>query len=71
MTRALPLTQREAQTLKRRRVSATAVRETLKAIQDTGLLVDKVCVVGGTVEITCHSIENTRATENDGGLKEW
>ncbi|MVA98888.1 hypothetical protein GN330_16695 [Nitratireductor sp. CAU 1489] len=71
MTRALPLTQREGQSSHRRRVSASAVRETLKAIQDTGLIVDKVCIAGGQVEITCHPIENHPTPENDGGLKEW
>lgn len=56
---------------KRIRASESAIRAALKAIQDAGLPVDKVCISGGQVEIHCRSVEDAKSAENDGGLKKW
>lgn len=56
---------------RRVRASETAIRAALKAIQDAGLPVEKLCVNGGQVEIHCGSVENRPAPKNDGGLEKW
>lgn len=56
---------------KRVRASDRALRIALKAIQDAGLPVDKVCVSGGQIEIHCGAIEGKPARKKNGGLKEW
>jgi|HigsolmetaAR201D_1030396.scaffolds.fasta_scaffold24669_2 hypothetical protein len=66
MTRQEPL-----HPVKRVRASENAIRAALKAIQDTGLPVEKVCVTGGMVEIHCAPIEIAGSREKDGGLKDW
>jgi hypothetical protein len=53
------------------RASEKAIRAALRAIQDAGLPVDKVCVNGSQVEIHCLAVEETKPTKNDGGLKSW
>lgn len=56
---------------KRVRASERALRIALKAIQDAGLPVDKVCVSGGQIEIHCGGIEEAKPKKNDGRLKQW
>lgn len=56
---------------KRVRASDRALRIALKAIQDAGLPVDKVCVSGGQVEIHCRPVDGAAPAQNDGGLKDW
>ncbi len=53
------------------RASEAAIKAALKAIRDTGLAVEKVCVTGGQVEIHCGAIEATIPAEKDGGLEDW
>lgn len=65
MTRALALTP------KRLRASQTAIRATLAAIKASGLPVDKVCVIGGHVEIHCGTVEGGTIPEKDEGLEKW
>ena len=67
MTRALPITERQT----RVRASASAISAALKAIQDAGLPVEKVCVTGGKVEIHCAPVDGAARPENDEGLKQW
>jgi len=56
---------------KRVRASETAIRAALKAIQDAGLPVEKVCVSGGQIEIHCLPVEAGSTAEKDEGLKDW
>jgi len=58
-------------TVKRVRASDHAIRIALKAMQDAGLPVDKVCVKGGQIEIHCRPAEGELEPANDRGLKEW
>lgn len=53
------------------RTSEKAIRSALKAIQDAGLPVDKVCVSGGLIEIHCRSVAGDRPENKDSGLEEW
>lgn len=53
------------------RASEKAIRAALKAIQDAGLPVDKVCVSGAQVEIHCGPVERVRTDQNDGDLEKW
>lgn len=53
------------------RTSEKAIRAALKAVQDAGLSVDKVCVTGAQIEIHCGSVVNEEPPENDGRLKQW
>lgn len=53
------------------RASEVAIKAALKAIQEAGIPVDKVCVNGGSVEIHCGQIDGARAPEKDAGLDEW
>lgn len=65
MTRSLPAGPR------RLRASQSAIRATLAAMKASGVPVDKVCVIGGHVEIHCGHVEGSAAPEKDGGLEEW
>lgn len=56
---------------KRVRASDHALRIALKAIQDAGLPVDKVCVSGGQIEIHCGTVAGAVTVKKDGGLKDW
>lgn len=56
---------------KRLRASQSAIRATLDALRAAGVPVDKVCVIGGQVEIHCGHVEGVGASEKDGGLKQW
>ncbi|MCJ8520614.1 hypothetical protein ABID21_003502 [Pseudorhizobium tarimense] len=56
---------------KRVRASDHALRIALKAIQDAGLPVDKVCVTGAQIEIHCRPVDAEQKPANDGGLKDW
>ncbi|MFC3208081.1 hypothetical protein [Aquamicrobium soli] len=53
------------------RTSEKAIRAALKALQDAGLSVDKVCVSGAQIEIHCGHVERVEPQEEDGGLEEW
>jgi len=66
MTRAV----RIAET-KRVRASRSAISAALQAIKAAGWPVDKVCVIGGHVEIHCGHVEGNAVPEKDGGLEEW
>ena len=67
MTRALALTPE----VKRLRASQSAIRATLQALKASGVPVDKVCVIGGHVEIHCGHVEGGNDTKKDGGLEQW
>lgn len=56
---------------KRLRASQSAIRATLDALKAAGVPVDKVCVIGGQVEIHCGQIEGTASSKKDGGLEQW
>lgn len=56
---------------KRLRASETAIRAALRAVRASGLPVDKVCVIGGHVEIHCGHVEGSAAPAKDEGLEEW
>ncbi|TPN26588.1 hypothetical protein FKO01_25250 [Mesorhizobium sp. B2-3-3] len=56
---------------KRMRASQTAIRATLQALKASGVPVDRVCVIGGQVEIHCGAVEGENSTDKDGGLKQW
>lgn len=53
------------------RASEKAIRAALKAIQDAGLPVDKVCVSGAQIEIHCGHIESGEPGKKDDGLEQW
>lgn len=55
----------------RTRASEKAIRAALRAIQDAGLPVEKVCVNGGKVEIHCAPVEPGKPRRNDEGLEKW
>ncbi len=56
---------------RRIRPSENALRIALKAARAEGMVVDKLCVTGGYIEIHFAGIEGEKAPENDGGLKDW
>jgi hypothetical protein len=53
------------------RASDRALRITLKAMQDAGLPVHKVCISGGKIDIHCQAVEATATVKKDARLKEW
>lgn len=53
------------------RASEVAIKAALKAIQESGIPVDKVCISGGLVEIHCGQVEGAQAPKKDDGLGEW
>lgn len=55
----------------RTRTSEKAIRAALRAIQDAGLPVEKVCVNGGKVEIHCAPVERVNERPDDKGLEKW
>ncbi|RUW97337.1 hypothetical protein EN784_01395 [bacterium M00.F.Ca.ET.141.01.1.1] len=57
--------------VKRLRASQAAIRVTLRALKEAGLPVDKVCVIGGQVEIHCGHLDGGTAVEKDEGLQQW
>jgi hypothetical protein len=57
--------------VRRTRASQSAIRATLAAMKASGMPVDKVCVIGGHVEIHCGQVEGENAPEKDGGLEQW
>ncbi|MGX5827403.1 hypothetical protein [Mesorhizobium sp. 43Arga] len=56
---------------KRLRASEAAIRAALQALKSSGLPVDKVCVIGGQVEIHCGQVEGAATPEKDQGLEQW
>lgn len=56
---------------KRVRPSENALRIALKAARAEGMVVDKLCVNGGQIEIHFHGVETDAAAENDDGLEKW
>ena len=56
---------------KRLRASQSAIRATLAAMKASGVPVDKVCVIGGHVEIHCGQVEGAATQTKDEGLEEW
>lgn len=63
-----PLAPSEA---KRTRASQSAIRAVLEALKASGVPVDKVCVIGGHVEIHCSHVEGDSAPTKDEGLEQW
>lgn len=61
----------QSPSLRRTRASQPAITATLRAIQDTGLVVERVCISGGQVEIYCGNIEGSASKTKDEGLEEW
>lgn len=57
--------------VKRLRASQSAIRATLAAMRASGVPVDKVCVIGGQVEIHCGPVDGNASTEKDEGLEKW
>lgn len=53
------------------RASERSLTIALKAMQDAGLSVDKLCIAGGKIEIHCAHVEEKQPAKNDGGLKDW
>ena len=53
------------------RASETAIKAALKALRESGLHVEKVCVTGGQVEIHCAPVAGAGPAENDDGLEQW
>lgn len=60
-----------AQNGKRIRASERALRVALKAIQASGLSVDKLLINGAQIEIHCAGIEGEKPDHDDGGLEKW
>lgn len=60
-----------AKPARRTRVSERALSLTLKAMQQAGVPVDRVCITGGQIEIHCAPIAQDSMTENDKGLEKW
>jgi hypothetical protein len=56
---------------KRVRASQSAIRATLSAMKAAGVPVDKVCIIGGNVEIHCGPVEGAATAEKDGDLEQW
>ncbi|MBY5691994.1 hypothetical protein HFO41_24745 [Rhizobium leguminosarum] len=56
---------------KRVRASENALRIALKAARAEGMVVDKLCVNGGQIEIHFHGVEGEAQPENDGDLEKW
>jgi hypothetical protein len=56
---------------RRVRASERAIRAALKAIQASGMSVDKLLITGGQVEIRCASVEGSTHDQDDGGLEKW
>lgn len=57
--------------VRRLRASETAIRATLQAMKASGLPVDRVCVIGGHVEIHCGHVDAAVLREKDEGLEKW
>lgn len=57
--------------IKRTRASQSAIRAALDALKASGLAVDKVCVIGGQIEIHCGHIEGETTATKDEGLEQW
>lgn len=55
----------------RTRASESAIRAALRAIQEAGLPVEKVCVNGGRVEIHCAAVDRAELRAKDDGLEKW
>lgn len=53
------------------RASERSLTIALKAMQDAGLSVDKLCISGGKIEIHCVPVVENHPAKNDGGLKDW
>lgn len=56
---------------RRVRASEAAIRVALKAAKAEGMVVDKLCVTGGYVEIHFGGIDDKPLKENDSGLEKW
>lgn len=56
---------------KRVRASERAIRAALKAIQASGMSVDKLLITGGQVEIQCGGVEGGKRDHEDTGLEKW
>lgn len=53
------------------RASEAAIKAALKAIRETGISVEKVCVTGGQIEIHCGQVDGAEPAEKDDGLEKW
>lgn len=61
----------DSQTVRRARPSERALRIALKAARDEGMIVEKLCVMGGHIEIYFAGIDPNEVNENHGSLDEW
>lgn len=57
--------------VKRVRASERAVTAALKAMKNAGLSVEKLCVVGGQINIHAATIENSPDQTEDSGIEQW
>ncbi len=64
-------TRRAIKPASRNRVSERALTLTLKAMQEAGMPVDRVCITGGQVEIHCAPIAEETRKAKHGGPKDW
>lgn len=62
---------RPTKSTSRTRVSERALTVTLKAMQEAGMPVDRVCITGGQIEIHCAPIAEETRKANDEGLEKW
>jgi len=56
---------------KRVRTSESALRIALKVAKDEGMVVDKLCVSGGYIEVHIRGVEAAEHSEKDSGLEKW
>lgn len=56
---------------RRTRASERAISIALKAAKDAGLVVDKLSVIGGQVEIHFAGVDQKPSAKNYGGLDKW
>ncbi|KEC73191.1 hypothetical protein RLPCCGM1_c1307 [Rhizobium leguminosarum bv. phaseoli CCGM1] len=65
------MTAQERMEGKRVRASERAIRAALKAIQASGMSVDKLLITGGQIEIRCTSVEGSTRDQDDESLEKW
>jgi len=56
---------------RRTRASERAISIALRAAKDAGLVVDKLRIDGGQVEIHFVGVDQKAPAKNHGGLKDW
>lgn len=56
---------------RRVRTSESALRIALKVAKDEGMVVDKLCISGGYIEVHVRGVEGEEHSEKDSGLEKW